>query len=446
MTLSQPPAGNPAATADPAAGLPPSRPAGAGRKYVWLMVLGIFGSYVALVTPIAISLAIRVQQLAPGREEILGYILGAGAAASALASPFIGMLSDRTRSRLGRRRPYIIGCTVLGTFALVVLAAAPNVWVLALGWILVQLGWGNVGVVLVYTQADRLSAEQRGRVAGLAGSTQMIAPIVGSLIASALVWNNFLLFLVPGAVGVVFAALYVIRVNDDDSRNLPAGDRLSVGAVLRNLVFSPRRYPSFAWNWLGRLLFNTGVTFATTFTTFFFAARLGKKVEEIAGFVAILSAAGVLAAALGALGGGWLSDRLRRRRQFVLVAGVLFGAGTLTQAFGPSLAVLFAGSLMTSVGIGAFSAVDQALVLDVLPERDTDAGRFLGINGYSTAIPQAIAPLLASPILLIGTTGTDKNYLLLFVIAAACAVLGGLIVITKVRVVPSPSATPEATA
>jgi MFS family permease len=417
-----------------AAGTSGGVPERAGKKYVWFMVLATFGAYVALVTPIALSLAVRVQQLVPGHEEVLGYVTGVGAGAGALVSPFVGMLSDRTRSRWGRRRPYLIGGAALGMIALFVIAAAPTVWILGLGWVMVQLGWGNVGVVLLYTQADRLSEEQRGRVAGLAGSMQMIAPVVGALIASALVWDNYLLLLVPGTVGAVFVALYVIRVNDDDSRDLPVGDPLNAGAFLRNLVFSPRRYPDFAWNWLGRLLFNFGVTFATTFTTFFFASRLDKKVEEIAGFVAALSAAGVLAAAVGALGGGWLSDRLRMRRQFVLVSGVLFAAGALIQAFGPSLAALFAGALVTSVGLGAFSAVDQALVLDVLPERDTDAGRFLGINGYATAVPQAVGPLLASPLLLIGAADADKNYGLLFVIAAGCAVAGGLIVISKVRV------------
>ncbi|SNS68906.1 hypothetical protein SAMN05216276_10146 [Streptosporangium subroseum] len=53
----------------------------------------------AFVTPIAISLAIRVTQLAPGHEEYLGYII-----AAVLAAPLFGMLSDRTRTRLGRRR------------------------------------------------------------------------------------------------------------------------------------------------------------------------------------------------------------------------------------------------------------------------------------------------------------------------------------------------------
>ena len=80
-----------------------------------------------------------------------------------------------------------------------------------------------------------------------------------------------------------------------------------------------------------------------------------------------------------------------------------------------------------------FSAVDQAIVLDVLPERDTEAGRFMGINGYSTTLAQAIAPIAAAPLLLLGMTGADKNYGLLFLIAAACTLVGGTLVMVFVR-------------
>lgn len=92
--------------------------------------------------------------------------------------------------------------------------------------------------------------------------------------------------------------------------------------------------------------------------------------------------------------------------------------------------MLVVGSLLGSLGIGMFSAVDQALLLDVLPERDTDAGRFMAIIGYATSLPQSVAPLIAPIFLAIGVSAAgDKNYTLLYVIAAACTVLGGLVVL-----------------
>jgi MFS family permease len=99
-------------------------------------------------------------------------------------------------------------------------------------------------------------------------------------------------------------------------------------------------------------------------------------------------------------------------------------------AFATSLPLLITGSLIVSVGIGAFAAVDQALLLDVLPEKETNAGRFMGITGFATSIPQAFAPLIAPVFLAIGVVaGGEKNYTVLYVVAAVITIAGGLVML-----------------
>lgn len=400
-----------------------------GRRYIWLMVLAQFGVFVAFITPIAISLAIRLRQLAPGHDEYLGYITGAGALWVVLTGPLIGVLSDRTRTRLGRRRPWIIGGTILGVVSLVVMALAPNVWVLGLGWIIAQAGWGTALGNLVNSTADRLPESQRGKVAGLVGFATQIGPVFGVMMASTATTQNLLLFLVPGAVGVVLVALFVLFVHEDDSRGMQFAEKLNVGTVFRKFLYNPNRYPDFSWNWVGRFLFYFGLTLNTTFTAFFFASRLGIAVEEVAGLIGVLGGIGILATTAGALGGGFLSDKLRRRRIFVVSSGAIFGIGAVTMGFAQDIPLLFAGSLVCSLGIGAFAAVDQALLLDVLPERETDAGRFMGITGFATSIPQAAAPFIAPLFLGIGVAAGDRNYTLLYIVAALCTLAGGLVVL-----------------
>lgn len=401
-----------------------------GKRYIWLMVLAQFGVFVAFITPLAISLAIRVSQLAPGREEYLGYITGAGAFAVMLTAPFLGVASDRTRTRLGRRRPFMIGGMILGTISLVVMAVAPNVLVLGVGWVLAQLGWGQVLSNLVTSTADLLPDTQRGKVAGLTGFATQVAPVAGVVLAGSFATDNLLLFLVPGAVGVLLTLLFVLLVHEKDSRGNIFGDKLNLAALLRKYIYNPKQYPDFSWNWLGRFLFYFGLTLNTTFTAFFFASRLGVSVAEVAGTIAVLSLAGILATTLGAIGGGFISDKLRRRRAFVFGSGIIFGAGAILMALSTDMPMLMAGSLLGSLGIGAFSAVDQALLLDVLPERDTDAGRFMGITGFATSIPQSLAPLIAPLFLAVGVSAPgEKNYVLLYIFAAACTFLGGLVVL-----------------
>ncbi len=399
-------------------------------RYIWFMVLAQFGVFVAFITPIAISLAVRVGQLAPGHEEYLGYITGAGALVVMLTGPLLGTLSDRTRTRIGRRRPWMVGGMILGVCSLLVMALAPNIFVLGLGWILAQLGWGQVLSNLQTSTADRLPESQRGKVAGLTGFSTQVAPVFGVIIASSFTRDNLLLFIVPGVVGVIFVTLFVTLVKEADSRARAFEVPLSVGTLFKKYVYNPTQFPNFSWNWLGRFLFYFGLTLNTTFTAFFFASRLGVNIADVGGIIAALGGAGVLATTAGALGGGFLSDRFHRRRIFVLVGAVFFAAGAITMAFAPSLPLIVVGSLLVSVGIGTFAAVDQALLLDVLPEKETDAGRFMGITGFATSIPQAFAPLIAPVFLAVGVLADGaKNYTLLYIVAAACTLAGGFVVL-----------------
>lgn len=413
---------------------PPEPLAGAEQplvsaRYIWLMVLAQFGVFTAFITPLAISLSVRVAALAPGHEQYLGYITGAGAAAVVVTGPLLGVLSDRTRTRLGRRRPFMIVGTLVGMVSLVVMATASSVLVLGAGWVLAQLSWGQVLGALSYSQADRLPESQRGKVAGLVGFSTLVAPVLGVTLAGGFAGDPLLLFLVPGAIGAVLVMLFVLLVHEPDSRGMTFSDPLTIRTLGGKYVFDPRRYPDYSWAWVSRFLFYFGLTLNTTFVAFFLASRLGVGVQEVAGTMAVLSGLGVLATSAGALSGGFLSDRLRRRRVFVLVAGIIYALGAVVMALASDLPVLFAGSLTTSIGLGMFSAVDQALVLDVLPERETEAGRFMGIIGFATSIPQSVAPLVAPAFLAIGATATEKNYSLLFFVAAACTVLSGLMVL-----------------
>jgi len=64
----------------------------------------------------------------------------------------------------------------------------------------------------------------------------------------------------------------------------------------------------------------------------------------------------------------------------------------------------------------------MALATDVMPGRDSAAGRNLGIFNMAAALPQSLAPAMAPLILL----ASANSYLPLFLIAAAFAVAAAL--------------------
>ncbi|MGJ0389401.1 MFS transporter [Microbacterium sp. CGR1] len=400
-------------------------------RSIVLLVAATFGAGMAMIVPMAYSLAVRLDQLAPGRTEALGIVLAVGSAATLVLAPLTGILSDRLRSRWGRRRPFTVVGLLIGAVSVPVMALAPNLSVLTIGWTLSTVGWGTAAASLGNWQADRLPPHQRGRVSGLTGVTMQVAPVVGIILVGFFRDQVLLVFALPAAVGVVLVVAFLAVVRDPDSRGMVLDRRLTVGGLLGSYGFDPRKAPDFAWNWLGRFIFFSGLTLTTSFTVFFVAQRLELRVPDVAGVLAIVSASSIVTATVGSLGGGWLSDRVGRRKPFILAGAVLFAAGCSVSAFAHDLPTLMVGTLLNSLGIATFSAVAQALLLDVLPDREREAGRYMAIALFAQKISGVFAPVLGGAVLAIGAGA--ENFTALYLLAAALAFAGGLLISLSVR-------------
>ncbi len=86
-----------------------------GLGFIIAYAAAYFGSWIAILTPVVVTLALRIQQINPaGKAASLSLVLGVGAIFALLANPVFGKLSDRTRSRFGMRRPWLIAGVISG--------------------------------------------------------------------------------------------------------------------------------------------------------------------------------------------------------------------------------------------------------------------------------------------------------------------------------------------
>ncbi|BBH66874.1 MFS transporter [Actinoplanes sp. OR16] len=398
----------------------------APTRLIVAMALAQLGAYLTILTPVVVTMSIRVAQIAPDdKAAALGTVLSVGAILALIGNPFFGAMSDRTTSRFGRRRPWLIGGMVVGFAGLLVVATGGGVPALTAGWALAQLGVNATLSTLTALLADQIPSQQRGKVSGILGLMTSVAILVGSALAAALAGSAVLMFLVPAAIGVATVALLVVVLKD---RPAEKGHFSSYGMkeFFRTFYINPRRHPDFAWNIVSRFLIWMGLASVTTYQSYLLIDRFGYTTDDVATGILIATLITTVGLVAGSTFGGVLSDRTGMRKPFVLGAGIVIAAALVIIALANSFPVFLVACAIFGVGEGVYLAVDLALATDVLPNPD-DAAKDMGVLNIANALPQSLVPILAAPILAIGSSD-DSNYGLLFLLGAVVAVVGSVLV------------------
>ena len=392
-----------------------------GFGFTFAYGLAYFGFFLCLFMPALFSLPYKIQLIDPAsKETALGLVVGISAIVLLPIGPILGVLSDRNKLSWGRRRPFLL--MGLATFALsaLIIAVAPTVPLVLVGYIIAQLAGGLVGAAMNPALAEHVPPAQRGKLGALSGVMASIAGVCASLIGSFLLGNLLVLFFLPVAVFAVGVLVWLLVIPDG-----PAPDRfqaVSVGAALRSLLFNPRKHPDFTWVWLGKLCIGVATAFFSTYQLYFLLDRLGFTAEEAGQQLAAVGGLALLATIGFTIAGGYLSDKLRRRKLFIYIAASMIGGGMVVAAFAPDLTVYIVGAVLLSAGSGAFNSVDLALASDVLPDKEA-GGKWMSIYQISGTIATAIGPVIA-PLLL--AIGGGANYTAMFIaggVFAACAAI-----------------------
>jgi MFS family permease len=401
-------------------------PTRVGWRFVLLYALAYTGTWIALLTPVLITIALKVRQLTPGEAATNhSLVLSIGAFFALASNPFFGRLSDRTTSRFGMRRPWLIGGVLGGAVALLIVARAQTIAVVLMGWCLAQLSFNAVLAALVALLPDQVPAEQRGTVAGVLGTCIPLGQLAGTYIVQAVAGSTLAMFMVPAFIGA--AAILLLAVTLQDRHLDPTQP---VRETVSWYWVSPRRYPDFAWAWLSRFLVVLGTAFLTTYQPFYLTEKLGLSQSAVPGLIfrsMLVQASMVLALSVIA---GRLSDALQRRKAFVMCGAIVYAIGFWMIALADSYTTFLAAMAVTGIGHGLYFGVDLALVTEVLPDRERDAAKDLGILNITNALPQSVAPALAPAIL----AASGGDYASLFFAAGAIALAGAIAILPLQRV------------
>ncbi|MFE0026901.1 MFS transporter [Amycolatopsis sp. NPDC059021] len=394
----------------------------------WMSLLftANFALWLGIYAPIQVLLPKQAELLAAADKEfVFGLVTGVGAVVAMVTNPAIGLLSDRTCSRFGRRHPWTVAGATVAAAGLLVLAIAPDVAVMTVGWCLVQAGLNGMLATLMSGMADRVPIAQRAQAGGLVGIAQMLGTVLGSAVVVVMLdlAGLPLAYAVCAAIVLGGAAAFVLRTPD---ARLPIAFRPStrVREVLAELWVSPRRHPDFAWAWACHFMINLGNAFGTLYLLFFLKDAVHYP-DPDTGLLIMMGLYG-FALVIGAVLAGHFSDKSGRRKPYVLGASAVMALAALLLVVWQTWPVALAASPLLGVGFGTYMAVALAMLTQVLPAAQ-DRAKDLGVVNIANSLPQVVAPLLTTVIL-----ASFGGYPALFTASAAATVIAGILV-TRVK-------------
>lgn len=347
----------------------------------------------------------------------ISLVLSLAGVSGCLVPPLAGYLSDRTSTRFGRRKPYIILGTLGMFFCMLGLPHIATVGVIALvsacTYFLIDFAMAPYWALL----PDITPPEQRGTASGVMNFLGGIGLIAYFLISSR-IWdtNPVAVFYMVAFVALcsVFIAVAVIR-EPQAGFEAPGAGPANAWVYLKSVLKEKnvlRFFVAQSFWWLG---FWVVQPFLTLF-----------MVEELAvseGTSLIVPMAASIVSTIVVVPLGILGDRYSRK--LVLSCAVAFWvAAAIAIGFSQNLthAIITVG--LVGIPIAAVMAIGYAYMLDLVPEERT--AEFVGLHIFSMAAPQIFGPLIG------GSLIDSFGYRSIFPTAAVFTIVA-LIILQSVR-------------
>lgn len=378
----------------------------------------------------------------------LAVVTGAAVVMAIVVQPTVGMISDYTITRWGRRKPYIVIGASLDIVFLVGVASSQDFVALLVFMILLQFSSNFAQGPFQGYVPDLVPAQQVGLASGLMGLMLVLGRIAGVGIGTLGIQLDALWIatVALGVVEVITMVILVVTVREGSSAPPRPGPWLQVARSAWGTDIL--REANVLWLLGVRLLF-LGAIASTGLVIAYFRAAHGMGADEASTMLFIGTAIVGAMTALAALPSGRLSDRFGRK-PMIYVACVVAAVGMAGVAIAPSPTMAIAAFVPFGLGAGIFLSVDWALMTDVIPKETT--GRYMGILNAGTAAAGPVYLAVAGLTLYVvsnsvgSQVGTRATFAVavVFLLAAALALTR---VDPKRRELESPvvAATPAAT-
>lgn len=393
-------------------------------KFNWRVAIGLFVGGALWIGPyigsIAVLMPALVAQVAP--EEKIGLVatMGlVGALLSLFSNIVFGALSDLTRSRFGKRVPWIVIGGLATGLALWGFSSATSAVTLVLWWCLFMLLLNAIIAPMVAVISDRVSTKYRGTVSAVYGVALTVGATVASIVSAMFISDPRLgltIFAVAvGLSGVVFAVIAPEKSNTDEPR-----DRLSVRSLLANFSFPRHGARDYYLALFGKFFVIAGAYSLSNYQLYILTDYIRLDDAGAGSVIAVSGSIGLVISLVVGLAAGPLSDKVGRRKPFVVAAALVLAVGSIFPLFAPFAWAMVVAAAISALGNAVFGSVDQALNIEVLPDKK-HAAKDLGVLNMANSGGQMLGPVITS-VVVTTSGGYQGAFITAFVLIVVAAV------------------------
>lgn len=386
-------------------------------NFGWMLAAGVTGTLIPAL----------MEQVDPDAKVALyGTLTSIGAIAGLFANIVFGSLSDRSRSRFGRRNPWILAGGVVAAVAISSMSLTNSFWLLVLLYAGFQIGLNALLAPLVAVLPDRVPLSRRGLASALIGFGTLLAQSLGSIIGASFLTDVRTGLAIAPWIMAVTSIVFVVFAPDTSTKDLPKR-KVTIHEVL--ITFRVPLDRDFLLALFGRLILLLAFYCVALYQYFVLQDYIGLDTAAVAGTIALSGTFMAVASGIGTLVSGPLSDRIKRRKPLVVAASLIIAIAFIPLIVAPSQTTFLMFMGIAGLAYGVYIAVDQALMSEVLPD-DANHGKDMGILNIANTAPQFIAPGIAGLVL-----GGGLGYAGLFSIAAVLATMSAVLIgsIRRVR-------------
>lgn len=338
--------------------------------------------------------------------ELIGLGMGIYGLWNAINDPLLGHISDRTRSKWGRRIPYVLFGSIPFAIAFVLLWTPPFdylksiparfayfigiIFLFDLMYTLVIINWTSLFPEMYKTQAERTKVSSFRQIFGIIGN--IIGVALPPMLYSSIGWSK--MGIIFGIITLASLGLSLLGSKEDkeniQTEGLPFGK--AIAATFKNKSFLTYVIAAMFLQF----------TFVMLQAGLPFYAKYVLKISD--GFKVSILLGSVFISAMVFVGLWGMRANKRGSKNTIIVSAIVYGLALIPFWFVRSFAGGIITAVLIGVGLAGLMVLLDVMLSDIIDEDEIKTGTrregmYFGINGFMVRLGVSVQSVLMGYIL-----------------------------------------------